>query len=146
MPITLFSVSTQTFTTDIQFNNFSLENLSIINSGIESSLQLNNQFSTLTLVNFPPARYSYGMDCSTMANKLFLFGGRDTTGRRNDSWIFDYLKNSWEQVFPSTNPAARQGHCVVNCGDKNFFIFGGLGADSVYFNNNYIYNLSQNNF
>lgn len=148
----LFSISSYTITTDIQFNNFETTNVTVIGSQEEAILLLNNHFEKIYPTSIPPKRHSYAMDYSSITKKLFLFGGVNTESYPfiyyNDCWVFDETTNNWTQIYvSSTNlPQARYGHCMVNIGEDKFLLFGGLGQEGQYFNDTFIFSLSSQTF
>lgn len=147
----LFSLSSTTITSDIQFSYFDRINVSIKGSKENAVLLLNNYFEKLQLANFPPKRHSYAADFSTTTQKIFLFSGIDDESYPlklyNDCWVFDILSSSWTKVFVSTSvlPPARYGSCMVNIGGDRFLLFGGLGEQG-YLNDTYIFYLSSLTF
>ncbi len=148
----LYPISSHTFTTHTDFNNYFSDRKNVVLIGIneDAILLLNNHFEKLSLVNFPSGRHSYAMDYSSSAQKIFLFGGRtDEYGSPiyyNDCWIFDETTNKWERLNISTGlPQARYGHCTVNISEDKFLLFGGLSQQG-YLNDTYIFSLSQQTF
>ncbi len=144
LSIKLYSASTATFNNESQF--IYTNNVSIISSGTTKVLQLNNQFTKLNLLSFPSKRFSYSMSFSSTTNSIFLFAGKEGLNYKSDSWKFDCATNNWTQVFPSTFPSARAGHCVVNVGGDKFIIFGGVNNIDGYLNDTYFYSLVQTSF
>ncbi|MFN3550750.1 MAG: kelch repeat-containing protein [Endomicrobiia bacterium] len=149
----LFSSSSYTITSDIQFQNFDSTNVVVIGTANEAKLLLNNHFEKIVSTSFPSKRHSYAADYSSTTQKTFLFGGIDQPQQGlptyfNDCWIFDETKNQWEYVFISSInlPPRRYGHSIVNIGGSKFLIFGGLGENSVYYNDTYIFDLQTSSF
>ncbi|MCR9245589.1 MAG: kelch repeat-containing protein [bacterium] len=55
---------------------------------------------------------------------ILLFGGEDSTGRRNDIWRF--RNNAWQQVFVGTRPSPRYSHAMAfDRGRGVVVLFGG---------------------
>ncbi|CAL9116970.1 uncharacterized protein LOC135634069 isoform X1 [Musa acuminata AAA Group] len=80
--------------------------------------------------------------CTTVGDKLFVFGGTDGKNPLKDMHILDTSSNTW--IVPNLNgegPDAREGHTAVLV-DKRLFIFGGCGKsvthEEKYFNDLYI--------
>ncbi|KAH7665197.1 Galactose oxidase/kelch beta-propeller-containing protein [Dioscorea alata] len=84
--------------------------------------------------------------CTTVGNKLFVYGGTDGTNPLDDLHILDTSINTW---IPSpadlqvSGPDAREGHSAALVG-KRLFIFGGCGKSNnisggqVHYNDLYI--------
>ncbi|GAB4860892.1 hypothetical protein Ancab_036053 [Ancistrocladus abbreviatus] len=83
--------------------------------------------------------------CTTVGDKLFVFGGTDGLNPLRDLHILDTISNTW--ISPNLRgdgPAAREGHSAALIG-KRLFIFGGCGkpinySKEVYYNDLYILN------
>ncbi|ONK60657.1 uncharacterized protein A4U43_C08F21130 [Asparagus officinalis] len=81
--------------------------------------------------------------CTTVGNRLFVFGGTDGTTPLKDLHVLDTSCNTW--IVPAVSgegPDAREGHSATLV-DKRLFIFGGCGKSSdthqeLYFNDLYI--------
>ncbi|MFX1536239.1 MAG: Kelch repeat-containing protein [Promethearchaeota archaeon] len=79
---------------------------------------------------------------------VFLFGGMDSTGRKADTWIFNYSDNQWIQIFPEASPQARDSHSMVyDPVNQKVILFGGYGA-SYYriLNDTWAYDYTTNNW
>ncbi|XP_039136897.1 RING finger protein B-like isoform X2 [Dioscorea cayenensis subsp. rotundata] len=84
--------------------------------------------------------------CTTVGNRLFVYGGTDGTNPLDDLHILDTSINTW---IPSpadlqvSGPDAREGHSAALVG-KRLFIFGGCGKSNnisggqVHYNDLYI--------
>ncbi|XP_051114672.1 uncharacterized protein LOC127240186 [Andrographis paniculata] len=85
--------------------------------------------------NPPAPRHSHS--CTTVGDRLFVFGGTDGTKPLNDLHILDTASRSW--ILPSVSgdvPEPREGHSAVLI-DKRIFIYGGCGRfenGDVYYN------------
>ncbi|KAK3037975.1 hypothetical protein RJ639_030680, partial [Escallonia herrerae] len=83
--------------------------------------------------------------CTTVGDKLFVFGGTDGKDPLGDLHVLDTYSNTW--ISPSIRgegPEAREGHSAALIG-KRLFIFGGCGkssnsSDEEYFDDVYILN------
>ncbi|KAK8924143.1 Acyl-CoA-binding domain-containing protein 4 [Platanthera zijinensis] len=81
--------------------------------------------------------------CTTVGNRLFVFGGTDGTNPLNDLHILDTSTNTWTSpIFDRNGPDAREGHSAALVGNR-LFIFGGCGKsgsghEEVYYNDLYI--------
>uniref|UniRef100_A0A1D1XJC7 Acyl-CoA-binding domain-containing protein 5 n=1 Tax=Anthurium amnicola TaxID=1678845 RepID=A0A1D1XJC7_9ARAE len=82
--------------------------------------------------------------CTTVGNKLYVFGGTDGKNPLNDFHVLDTSTNTW--VVPITygkGPDAREGHGAALVGNR-LFIFGGCGKSAynsgeVYYDDLYIF-------
>ncbi|XP_042377053.1 RING finger protein B-like isoform X3 [Zingiber officinale] len=98
-------------------------------------------WSKPTLKGIPPSpRDSHS--CTTVGDKLFVFGGTDGKNPLKDTHILDTSSNTW--ILPNLygeGPEAREGHSAVFVG-KRLFIFGGCGKSETneekYYNDTYI--------
>nr|XP_043615824.1 rab9 effector protein with kelch motifs [Erigeron canadensis] len=83
--------------------------------------------------------------CTTVGDKLFVFGGTDGNVPLKDLHILDTSTNTWMTPFVrGEGPEAREGHSAAVIG-KRLFIFGGCGKSSgtpveEYFDDLYILN------
>ncbi|WOK92296.1 kelch domain-containing protein 3 [Canna indica] len=80
--------------------------------------------------------------CTTVGDRLFVFGGTDGKNPLKDMHILDTSSNTW--IMPDLygeGPDAREGHSAVLI-DKRLFIFGGCGKSETheekYYNDLYI--------
>ncbi|KAJ6834919.1 tip elongation aberrant protein 1-like isoform X1 [Iris pallida] len=91
--------------------------------------------------NPPSPRDSHS--CTTVGDRLFVFGGTDGSSPLKDLHILDTSTNQW--IVPAISgegPPAREGHSAALV-DKRIFIFGGCGKsignpEEVYYNDLYI--------
>lgn len=78
----------------------------------------------------PPARTLHGMAYNADDNKLYLFGGRDSTGSEPaDLWTFDPAASSWTEIA-ATGPAARQAHGLAYDNAQQILVLVGGVSDS----------------
>ncbi|PWA99830.1 galactose oxidase/kelch, beta-propeller [Artemisia annua] len=83
--------------------------------------------------------------CTTVGDKLFVFGGTDGSVALKDLHILDTSTNTWMSPFVrGDGPEAREGHSAALIG-KRLFIFGGSGKSvdtpvEEYFDDLYILN------
>lgn len=83
--------------------------------------------------------------CTTVGDKLFVFGGTDGNVPLKDLHILDTSTNTWVAPYVrGEGPEAREGHSAALIG-KRLFIFGGCGKSSdtpveEYFDDLYILN------
>lgn len=94
-------------------------------------------WTQLPTENFPEIRSEYAMAYNTQHKKIVAYGGR--TGFRsdfenvNETWAFDYNKNRWENLEPTSLPPWRSSHTIVYdpVRDK-IVLFGGNDFDKAY--------------
>lgn len=79
-------------------------------------------WSTISTGTAPSARSKMGTHW--MGTKLFLFGGEDGSGVKNDAYYYDPTDNTWSTVTATSPPAARSGASVVYDG-KYLIVWGG---------------------
>jgi hypothetical protein len=61
----------------------------------------------------PPPRMDYGMVYVPELEGFILFGGWNTGGRLDDTWLYDCASQTWTELHPATAPEARNsiGFC-----------------------------------
>lgn len=83
-------------------------------------------WSPLNSSNRPSARCGHSM--VDIEGKIYIFGGEDTTGIRNDLHVYDSQNNTWNPVSQSEpRPPARKDHRAWVYGQV-MYIYGGVGA------------------
>ena len=60
-------------------------------------------------------------------NNILLFGGKGTTGRTNDMFLFDVKNQTWESEKPGGFLPAPRSFFASAAMDNKFYIFGGQG-------------------
>jgi hypothetical protein len=77
-------------------------------------------------VTSPPPRAGHAMMCDRNRGKLYVVGGRDAAGDRDDVWEWD--GTTWRERFPSEKPSARSGAGAAWLSARGTgVIFGGAG-------------------
>ena len=81
------------------------------------------------LGELPSARAAHG--AVTVGSRMFVFGGRDSSGRVNDTFALDAAPLSWSRVAADAPaPAARSFHALASLHPSPGAVcFGGLSAD-----------------
>ena len=82
----------------------------------------------------PIARYNHDMVYLPGNNSILLFGGRRNTDytQLDDTWKFDLTTNTWEEIFPTTTPPARQFSALIyDSQSDRVLMFGGFGVNEV---------------
>jgi len=91
----------------------------------------------------PSPRYSFGMAFDSVSNKVVVFGG--LPGPSGDTWIYDHDTNNWTNRNPASPPEARSNPAMHYDGiTKKVILFGGGGGIGAFYNNLWVYDLSQN--
>ncbi len=95
----------------------------------------------------PTTRYNIGM-AYIGDNKVFLFGGRDSSSADlDDTWVYDLSANTWaEKTISGDEPLVRFEHRLVYLGGDQVFLFGGRYGTSGTRNDTWIYDLSANSW
>ncbi len=86
----------------------------------------------------PSARDKHAMTCDLMNNKIMLFGGEDSSGRDDDTWIYDMTSDTWTEMNSVTVPLARFHHAMAYDSVNNKIVLFG-GYDGSYNNETWIY-------
>jgi hypothetical protein len=136
-------------TSDIDFNNGVLINLTINNSGNDAELQLTREVLGHWTEKYPstkPTQREFHSMASFYDNdKVLLFGG-ERHSVLNDTWIYDLSDNQWVKKTPLNMPSQRRscGMATVS-GTDNVVLFGGqiFGGSS---NETWAYDLSIDNW
>ena len=83
-------------------------------------------------------------------NEVVLFGGviNSVDGNStNDTWVYNYVTNTWTEKFPATVPGKRINHAMCNIGgDKAMMNDGVLYSSGFLYNETWIYDASDNNW
>lgn len=79
----------------------------------------------------PSARAYHAMTYDSKNDKVILFGGRDSNGFSDETWVYDYQSDSWVKMSPTVKPAARYQHAMVyesrSGRHEKVVLFGGEG-------------------
>ncbi|VDI72492.1 Hypothetical predicted protein [Mytilus galloprovincialis] len=84
--------------------------------------------------NKPSPRYSPSI-CGIPSRMIVIFGGIDQDGKKlHDTWIYNILDNSWEELMLSGNSSTSshppgRGHQSSWCTSTKLIIFGGRNAE-----------------
>ena len=107
-------------------------------------------FNTNTWTNLdppakPPVRYEHAMAYDSGSDRLIMFGGAGSSGYFNDTWAYDFNKNTWTNA--SASPSARYSHAMVyDSQTDRVILFGGysVGPGSGYLNDTWAYDFNTN--
>jgi hypothetical protein len=72
-----------------------------------------NTWIHLQLSNSPARRDSTAAVYIPMTQQMLLFGGQADTGLNDETWVFDLLNNTWENIPFTKSPAPRLGHTMA---------------------------------
>ncbi|MFX0042062.1 MAG: Kelch repeat-containing protein [Candidatus Hodarchaeota archaeon] len=86
-----------------------------------------NTWEDLTnITNHPPKRSSHIMAYDSESDRVVLFGGGTQLTTLDDTWLYDYNNNTWEQMNPITSPSARCRHeAAYDSESDRVIIYGG---------------------
>lgn len=90
-----------------------------------------NAWTNLRPLASPPPRHDAGVAFDVAAGRILLFGGGDIAPQHplsahNDTWAYDYVKNSWTQLRPAVWPDRRLGAAMVyDSAADRIVLFGG---------------------
>ncbi|OMJ80673.1 hypothetical protein SteCoe_19006 [Stentor coeruleus] len=76
----------------------------------------------------PSSRIYYGSFTSALNENFYIFGGKTSTGMKNDFWKFDPVNFSWSSLETINPPSVRQAFAYTSFlidGDEYFAVFGG---------------------
>ncbi|MCK5561340.1 MAG: hypothetical protein KAJ51_12125, partial [Thermoplasmata archaeon] len=146
---TAFAVSTWTQTSDRDFSNGTMNNLTVVGSGDLAELRIDlsglQTWTNKTPINKPIGRCGHAMASIYGTDKVLLFGGEDSTNLKyNDTWVYDLSENSWTQKSPVNKPSARGFHAMASIyGDDKVVLFGGYyNPISEIYDDTWVYDLS----
>jgi N-acetylneuraminic acid mutarotase len=95
----------------------------------------------------PTSRFLYSMAYNPDNNKIYLFGGSDSSGTGgNETWEYDVASNVWTQLNPTSPPSARMGHTMAYVGNGIIILFGGESTQSsaTQMNDFWVYKIASN--
>lgn len=104
----------------------------------------NNTWTELSLSTAPSARSFFSMAKNSAANKVILFGGQDSNGKLQDTWIFDINASTWSIRAPATHPSARKGAAMASDGNNAIYLFGGMNSGNSELNDIWVYDTASN--
>ena len=86
----------------------------------------------------PTARYGHSAVYVPAQEAMYVFGGRDVTGNKNDLFKLDCTTDVWSEITDSGSvPAARYGHAACLIGTGTMMISGGKGTGTYYAGSTY---------
>ena len=144
------AASTWIQTSDSDFNNGTLSNVTVVGIGEDAELRLKSikyeewvkKLDSITPYGRPRHALAsiYGID------KVLLFGGdAQDKDYSNDTWVYTLSDNNWIEKTPSTIPTERQEHAMATIyGTDKVMLFGGEIKDWEGSGDTWIYDLSDN--
>jgi N-acetylneuraminic acid mutarotase len=97
----------------------------------------------------PDTRWGHAAAYDETTGRVIIFGGWNETTCFNDTWAYDPVAHTWEQLQPSGDqPVPRVGASMVyNPSDYMLVMFGGSNADeSKFFNETWTYDPADNSW
>ncbi len=121
------AASTWLQSSDKDFSNGTLNNLTIVGTGVAAKLQIDisdlKHWLQQTPGSSPPARGYHGGCSIDGDDKGVIFGG---AWNRYDTWEFDLSDNTWTDKTQTTRPSARYYTAMASVdGDDKGVLFGG---------------------
>ncbi len=90
-----------------------------------------NTWTQLKLELQPPQRANSRLVYDPVNRKVVLFGGDQLDQLRNDTWLFDVVKQRWSTTPPTLAPTPRGGHAMMWLPTaKKILLLGGYGYSS----------------
>jgi len=142
------AASTWTQTSDVDFENGNMDNLTVLGSGKDAELQIPELllWSKQSPSRSPSPRSYFAMSSIYGEDKVIIFGGYfGTQNYKKDTWIYDLNNNTWSQKMPISDPGGRYYSAMAAVfGTKKVVLFGGASNPVGLYNNTYVYDLNNN--
>ena len=139
---------TWTQTSESDFNNGTMNNLTILGNEEEAKLEIElsdiKQWIEKKPSTKPSARNNHQMAPIYGTEKILLFGGLNL----NDTWVYDLKNNTWTKKNPENNgdtPSSRYYFALASIwGDDKVLLFGGYGWSGswIFLDDTWVYDLS----
>ncbi|NHJ21949.1 MAG: hypothetical protein EAX91_13465 [Candidatus Lokiarchaeota archaeon] len=85
-----------------------------------------NTWEELTNPTHPSPRGAHTISYDSESDRIVLFGGSRLSVTLDDTWLYDYNTNIWEQQNPSVSPSARSRHgAAYDSESDRCIIYGG---------------------
>ena len=97
--------------------------------------------------NHPSGRFGSTMATFDGTKKVLLFGGLSSWNNYiGGTWLYDYSTNAWTNQNPSGGSPSARGYSTMAPipGDDKIVLFGGMNGYNSYFNDTWVYDLSDN--
>ena len=135
--------------TDPQKSNLPEYNKGVLcNDLLVANIRSTKPWSKLTVVHantMPSPRIFHAAAMDKEGTFMFVFGGRDATGLRNDLWVFSRRTNQWGELIArkgSIIPTPRMGSSLCAFDERRIVIFGGMDDEGT-LNDTYLYELDR---
>ncbi len=90
---------------------------------------LDNEWIEMNPSSGPSARWSFGLEFDSPNGVCVLFGGQDGSQEFDDTWLYNYVANTWTEVNPTISAPPRFGHNMAyNTADSVIVLFGGVSC------------------
>ena len=99
------------------------ENLNIEDLDNPIANQNVDEWRTMPTNSEPTGRNGHSMTWS--GKHIILFGGEDSSGVRNDGYLYDPFKEEWIAISNTNAPSARKDHKAIWLGER-LFVWGGV--------------------
>ncbi|WP_455392650.1 Kelch repeat-containing protein [[Eubacterium] cellulosolvens] len=121
----------------------------MVSSGISSETWLydlsSNTWTKLNTNNTPSARFDHAMASVHNDDKVLLFGGYDSSGFDDETWLFDLSAMNWTKLNPKNKPSARSNHKMAAIHNQTqILLFGGYDLTHKNNDDTYMYNFFTN--
>jgi hypothetical protein len=104
-----------------------------------------NSWSVLMTGDSPQPRRLAAMVYVLDTLQVILFGGETEAGLNNETWAFDLLTDTWQEITPSVSPSPRGGHKMVyDSFNDTVTLFGGETEDGTRNNETWLYDVFDN--
>ncbi|MCX5969933.1 MAG: hypothetical protein NTV14_00185 [Coprothermobacterota bacterium] len=116
-----------------------------------------NTWTNRNPINPPSVRDGHAMAYDISAGKMLLFGGGLTISHDpgepysyytwNDTWAYEYIRNTWTNLTPSNPPSVRIGHAMTyEAFSGKVILFGGWNRSTPFFNDTWAYDWTSNSW
>jgi len=133
--------SNWTLKTDSDFENGTLENLSVIGFGNNAKLMIpfTSNWYKINSEDNPEKRCVHGSSMIYGTDNVLVYGGYGDKGGFDDTWIYDLSDNKWIEKSPKNTPLGMSSHSMAPIfGTDKVIAFGGSST--------WEYDLSENNW
>ena len=98
----------------------------------------------------PSGRYGHSLVYDSTNNLIVLFGGNDSSGPNDETWVYNSTSNNWTKKRDGGtqyDPDERLYHAMVyDSINKKVILFGGYNGVNSYFDDTWVYNYTSNSW
>lgn len=117
----------------------------IISAGAATVDLKPGEWEMVQTTQVPGIRICQSMVYDSESDVVIMFGGHNGQKNVNETWVYDFNENTWTKMEPSMSPPGRVGTgFVYDPGRDICILFGGIGDNSVFFNDTWKYNYNTN--